>query len=49
MEYAALNNGVKMPKLGLGTFKLQPSDAEEGVYNALVNDYRLIEIPQILI
>ncbi len=33
MEYVNLNNGIKMPKLGLGTFKLQPKDAEESVYN----------------
>lgn len=43
MEYVTLNNGVKMPKLGLGTFRLQPKDAEESVYSALTNGYRLID------
>ena len=27
MEYAALNNGVKMPMAGIGTFLLTPDDA----------------------
>lgn len=43
MEYVNLNNGIKMPKLGLGTFRLQPKDAEELVYSALTNGYRLID------
>ena len=43
MENVTLNNWVKMPVLGLGTFKLQPKDAEEAVYSALINGYRLID------
>lgn len=43
MEYVTLNNRVKMPKLSLGTFRLQPKDAEESVYSALTNGYRLID------
>lgn len=43
MEYIELNNGVKMPSIGLGTFLLQPKDAEEATYQALMNGYRLID------
>ena len=43
MEYVKLNNGIKMPELGLGTFRLQPKDAEKSVYSALTNGYRLID------
>lgn len=43
MNYIELNNGVKMPSIGLGTFKLQPVDAEDAVYSALTNGYRLID------
>ena len=32
-----------MPVIGLGTFLLSPSDAEEAVYNALECGYRLID------
>ena len=28
MEYAVLNNGVKMPMAGIGTFLLSPDEAE---------------------
>ena len=43
MEYVKLNNGVEMPKLGIGTFMLTPDQAEESVYNALKVGYRLID------
>lgn len=43
MEYFELNNGVRMPMEGLGTFLLSPKDAEESVYNALRDGYRLID------
>lgn len=43
MKYFELNNGEKMPVIGLGTFLLSPSDAEEAVYNALECGYRLID------
>lgn len=35
MEYAELNNGLKMPMEGIGTFLLSPAEAEESVYQAL--------------
>lgn len=43
MEYVTLNNGVKMPMAGIGTFLLQPDDAEAAVLNALKEGYRLID------
>lgn len=43
MDYIKLNDGNKMPSLGLGTFLLSPKDAEEAVYNALKDGYRLID------
>ena len=47
MEYVKLNNGVKMPQLGLGTF--QSNDAalcEQMILEALKTDYRLIDTAQ---
>ena len=38
-----LNNGIEMPILGIGTFTLTPAQAEESVYHALVDGYRLID------
>jgi diketogulonate reductase-like aldo/keto reductase len=38
-----LNNGFKMPILGLGTYRLSPAQAEESVYHALTDGYRLID------
>ena len=43
MEYAVLNNGVKMPMAGIGTFLLTPDEAEKSVLYALKNGYRLID------
>ena len=43
MEYVTLNNGTKAPLAGIGTFLMQPNEAEESVYNALTNGYRLID------
>ena len=43
MEYAVLNNGVKMPVEGIGTFLLSPKDAETAVLSALEDGYRLID------
>ena len=43
MEYITLNNGTKAPLAGIGTFLMSPRDAEEAVYNALTNGYRLID------
>lgn len=43
MEYAVLNNGVKMPMAGIGTFLLTPDEAEASCVSALQNGYRLID------
>lgn len=45
MEYVTLNNGVQMPKLGLGVFRVtDQQEAEEMVYQAIENvGYRLID------
>ena len=43
MEYATLSNGVKMPMAGIGTFLLEPDDAEKSVISALKDGYRLID------
>ena len=43
MEYTTLNNGVKMPMAGIGTFLLTPDEAENSVLSALKNGYRLVD------
>lgn len=43
MEYVTLNNGIKMPMAGIGTFLLTPDEAETSVLNALACGYRLID------
>ena len=43
MEYTTLNNGVKMPMAGIGTFLLSPDEAEASVLSALADGYRLID------
>ena len=42
MEYKLLNNGIKMPMEGIGTFMMSPDEAEEAVVNALDYGYRLV-------
>ena len=43
MEYTTLNNGIKMPMAGIGTFLLTPDQAERAVLEALKDGYRLID------
>ena len=43
MEYANLNNGVKIPMAGIGTFLLTADEAETSCVNALQDGYRLID------
>ena len=43
MESYKLNNGLKMPKLGIGMYVLTPDQAENSVYYALKDGYRLID------
>ena len=40
---AKLNNGIKMPILGLGTWTLSNDEAEESVYTAIKVGFRLID------
>ena len=42
-NYTILNNGNKIPVVGIGTFTMSPEDAENSVFNALKNGYRLID------
>ena len=52
MEYTTLNNGVKMPMAGIGTFLLTPDEAEASCVSALQNGYRMatssFRVPKIL-
>jgi diketogulonate reductase-like aldo/keto reductase len=43
MEYLNLNNGTKIPAAGIGTFLMQPKEAEAAVTAALNNGYELID------
>ena len=43
MEYVTLNNVIKMPMAGIGTFLLSPDEAEASVLAALEYGYRLID------
>ena len=43
MEIIRLNNGVKMPDFGIGTFLLSPDEAERSVYEALQCGYRIVD------
>ena len=43
MKEIILNNGIKMPNVGIGTFLLEPIDAENSVREALKMGYRLID------
>ena len=41
-----LNNGIKMPIIGLGTWSFTNEEAEDAVYIAIKNGYRLIDTAQ---
>lgn len=43
MEYVVLNNEVKCPVVGIGTFMLSPAEAENSVKEALKMGYSLID------
>ena len=43
MEYIELNNGVKCPVVGIGTYMLSPSEAENSVREALYMGYFLVD------
>ena len=46
MEYAILNNGVKMPMLGFGVFQIPVEDTKRCVLDALSVGYRSIDTAQ---
>ena len=43
MEYKTLNDGNKIPMIGLGTYRINPADAERAVKIALANGYTSID------
>ena len=43
MEYFTLSNGVEMPAVGIGTFLMQPDQAEQAVLTALQMGYKMID------
>ena len=43
MEHTTLNNGIKCPVVGIGTFMIAPPDAENSVREALKMGYRLVD------
>ena len=43
MEFITLNNGLKMPMEGLGTFLMSPDEAEAAALSALRGGCRLID------
>ena len=49
METVTLNNGVKIPQVGLGTYLLEPDDAQAAVTYALDNGYTLIDTANVYV
>ena len=43
IPYVTLNNGMKMPQLGLGVYLIKGSECVESVKNAIQLGYRLID------
>ena len=46
MKYITLNNGIKMPMVGLGTWKLRGNSGKDSIIEALQIGYRLIDTAQ---
>ncbi|MBS6366052.1 MAG: aldo/keto reductase [Clostridiales bacterium] len=46
MEFAVLNNGVRIPRLGFGVFQIPREECEESVRAAIDVGYRLIDTAQ---
>ena len=47
MENIKLTNGVKMPLLGYGVFRVSPDECERCVSDALKVGYRMIDTAQV--
>ncbi len=43
MEYATLNNGVRMPRVGYGVYQVSSEECEHCVLDALDVGYRAID------
>lgn len=43
MEKFRLNNGTEIPSAGIGTFQMDPDDAESAVYHAFVSGYEMVD------
>ena len=46
MNTVTLNNGVKMPVLGFGTYQITDDECEKAVISAIKAGYRLIDTAQ---
>ena len=46
MEYTTLSNGVKMPMLGYGVYKIEPQECVRCVQDAIGAGNRLIDTAQ---
>ena len=49
METITLNNGIEIPQVGLGTYLLEPDDAQASVTYALDNGYTLIDTANVYV
>ena len=49
MDLITLNNGVAIPQVGLGTYLLEPDDAQSAVTYALDNGYTLIDTANVYV
>lgn len=49
MDHITLNNGVEIPQVGLGTYLLEPDDAQSAVTYALNNGYTLIDTANVYV
>lgn len=46
MKHLTLNNGVKIPIFGFGTYEINPDQTKEAVLSAFKDGYRLIDTAQ---
>ncbi len=46
MKHLTLNNGVKIPIFGFGTYEISPDQTKEAVLSAFKDGYRLIDTAQ---
>ena len=49
MEYVTLNNGSRCPVIGIGTYMLQPGEAENSVREALKMGYSLVDTANVYV